>query len=157
MHSSRTLVAAVALSAITVFAGAGSAVAAPAIGSVDFGSSTGSETGSSSGSGFGSVDFGSGGPDVEHPVSTCFWSVPINPERADPQLNYAFPDTAAIYWAAQFTIPEDAELVVRGQYAHARYQSLNSYNAATAMPTAVLNDISTAPDAGATGVTETTR
>ena len=29
-----------------------------------------------------------------------------------------------------------------------RYQSLNSYNAATAMPTAVLNDISTAPDAG---------
>ena len=150
MHSSRTLVAAVALSAITVFAGAGSAVAAPAVGSVDFGSSSGSGsgTGSASGSESGSVDFGSGGPDVEHPVSTCFWSVPINPERADPQLNYAFPDTAAIYWAAQFTIPENAELVIRGQYAHARYQSLNSYNAATAMPTAVLNDISTAPDAG---------
>ena len=35
MHSSRTLVAAVALSAITVFAGAGSAVAAP-VGSVRF-------------------------------------------------------------------------------------------------------------------------
>ena len=97
MHSSRTLVAAVALSAITVFAGAGSAVAAP-VGSVDFGSSSGSGsgTGSASGSESGSVDFGSGGPDVEHPVSTCFWSVPINPERADPQLNYAFPDTAAI-------------------------------------------------------------
>ena len=48
MHSSRTLVAAVALSAITVFAGAGSAVAAP-VGSVDFGSSSGS----GSGTGFG--------------------------------------------------------------------------------------------------------
>lgn len=140
MPSLKTFVAAAALTAITALPGTGSAVAAPAIGSVDLGSS--------SGSGFGSVDPGSSGPDPEHPVSTCFWSVPVNPELADPQLNYAFPDTAAVYWAAQFTIPEDAELVIRGQYAHARYQSLNSYNAGTAMPTAVLNDISTAPDAG---------
>lgn len=140
MSSFRTFSAAMALAAIAALPGIGSAVTAPAIGSVVLGSS--------SGSGIGSADPGSSGPDPGYPVSTCFWSVPVNPELADPQLNYAFPDTAAVYWAAQFTIPQDAELVIQGQYAHARYQSLNSYNATTAMPTAVLNDVSTTPDAG---------
>ena len=82
-------------------------------------------------------------------MSTCFWSVPINPERADPQLNYAFPDTAAIYCGCAVHNPRERRVgYPEGSMRMPRYQSLNSYNAATAMPTAVLNDISTAPDAG---------
>ncbi|WKG12400.1 hypothetical protein QX204_13405 [Nocardia sp. PE-7] len=64
------------------------------------------------------------------------------------ELNYAFPDSGALYWAAQFAIPAGAQLTVKGEYAHARYQSLNSYNVTDNTPTAALNDVSTAPDAG---------
>jgi hypothetical protein len=85
---------------------------------------------------------------VAHPAtSNCFWFGPTF-TLSDPSLNYAFPDSGAGYWAAQFTMPAGASIVLKGQYAHARYQSLNSYDATTHAPTDALNDVSTAPDAG---------
>lgn len=102
----------------------------------------------------GSSDFGSLGPgsahaggDKQHATSTCFWFGPTF-SATNQDLNYAFPDTGALYWAAQFAIPEGAQLTLKGNYAHARYQSLNSYNVTTNAPTAALNDVSTTPDKG---------
>ncbi|MGW0638325.1 hypothetical protein [Nocardia salmonicida] len=83
----------------------------------------------------------------QHETSSCFWFGPTF-STTNQELNYAFPDSGALYWAAQFAIPEGAELTVKGEYAHARYQSLNSYNVTNNTPTAALNDVSTAPDAG---------
>jgi hypothetical protein len=45
-------------------------------------------------------------------------------------------------------MPAGASIVLKGQYAHARYQSLNSYDADTHGPTDAVNDVSTAPDLG---------
>ena len=94
----------------------------------------------------GSVGSGSTGGE-SHPTSSCFWFGPTF-SATDQNLNYAFPDSGALYWAAQFAIPDDARLVLKGDYAHARYQSLNSYDISTNSPTAALNDVSTAPDPG---------
>ncbi|WP_410876925.1 hypothetical protein [Nocardia sp. A7] len=85
----------------------------------------------------------------QHDTSSCFWFGPTF-STTNQELNYAFPDSGALYWAAQFAIPAGAALTVKGEYAHARYQSLNSYNITDNTPTAALNDVSTAPDAGST-------
>ncbi|MFD3705393.1 hypothetical protein ACFWUP_19820 [Nocardia sp. NPDC058658] len=82
----------------------------------------------------------------QHETSTCFWGPAFS--ATEQTLNYAFPDSGALYWAAQFAIPAGAELTLKGEYAHARYQSLNSYNITTNSPTSALNDVSTAPDPG---------
>jgi hypothetical protein len=78
---------------------------------------------------------------------TCFWPQVTNSKFSD-QRNRAFPDTGAIYWTTTFTIPEGAKVLLKGKYAHARYQSLNSYRSSDASPTDALNDISTKPDRG---------
>jgi hypothetical protein len=83
------------------------------------------------------------------PQTTCFWTNRIASKFSDdPAQNYAFPDTGAIYWTAKVTMPAGSSIVLRGQYAHARYQSLNSYNGANNAPTDALNDVSTVPDPG---------
>ncbi|MCZ4556740.1 hypothetical protein O4215_14305 [Rhodococcus maanshanensis] len=136
MRALSRLVTAAALAAAAALLPTG---AAQALGPLDLGSS-----------GFGSSDLGSSGSaDKPNPTSTCFWFGPTF-SATDQELNYAFPDSGALYWAAQFAIPEGAELVLRGDYAHARYQSLNSYDVSTNSPTAALNDVSTAPDEGST-------
>ncbi len=66
----------------------------------------------------------------------------------DPAKNYAFPDTGAVYWSAKFTMPPGSRLVLRGRFAHARYQSLNSYADATNAPIDALDDVGTRPDHG---------
>lgn len=81
-----------------------------------------------------------------NPASSCFWLPTFS--ATDQQLNYAYPDTGAHYWAAQFTLPAGARLQLHGRFAHARYQSLNSYNIATSGPTFALNDVHTVPDPG---------
>ncbi|MFD7847673.1 hypothetical protein ACFV4K_32675 [Nocardia sp. NPDC059764] len=86
-------------------------------------------------------------PSKDHPTSSCFWFGPTF-SATNQELNYAFPDSGALYWAAQFSIPAGAKLELHGQYAHARYQSLNSYDTTTTAPTAALNDAATAPDRG---------
>jgi hypothetical protein len=83
------------------------------------------------------------------PQTTCFWTDKIASKfGAGP--NYAFPDTGAVYWTSKLTMPEGSRIVFKGKYAHARYQSLNSYNGTTNAPTDALNDVSTRPDSGAT-------
>lgn len=85
------------------------------------------------------------------PQSTCFWQGPAaSAFDTDPERNYAFPDSGAIYWSAKVTMPAGSKIILRGRYARARYQSLNSYDATTNAPTDALNDVSTKPDPGST-------
>jgi hypothetical protein len=85
------------------------------------------------------------------PQTDCFWTGQIASKFSnDPAQNYAFPDSGAVYWTAKVTMPQGARLVFKGKYAHARYQSLNSYDGTTNAPTDALNDVSTKPDRGST-------
>ena len=59
---------------------------------------------------------------------TCFWY--RGPFSADPYINLAYPDANVFYWAANFAVPEGANLHLEGDYAHSRYQSLISYDLA---------------------------
>ncbi|MER5203232.1 hypothetical protein [Streptomyces sp. NPDC002825] len=82
-----------------------------------------------------------------HAAAACFWFGPTG-RVDDSDDNYAFPDSGARYWGAVLTLPKGARLTFEHEFAHARYQSLNSYNNTTHAPTDALNDISTAPDEG---------
>ena len=56
----------------------------------------------------------------------CFWS--RGPHGADPYINLAYPDANVFYWAATFTMPEDIELYLDGDFPLARYMSIISYD-----------------------------
>ena len=85
------------------------------------------------------------------PQSSCFWQGPGSSAfDSNPEHNYAFPDTGAVYWSAKVTMPAGAKIVLKGRFSHSRYQSLNSYDAATNAPTDALNDVSTKPEPGST-------
>ena len=56
----------------------------------------------------------------------CFWS--RGPASADPYLNLAYPDANVFYWAAVFTIPNDAKLNIEGNFPYSRYMSFISYD-----------------------------
>lgn len=56
----------------------------------------------------------------------CFWS--RGPHSADPYINLAYPDANVFYWAATFTMPEDVELYLDGDFPLARYMSIISYD-----------------------------
>lgn len=73
--------------------------------------------------------------------SNCLWVGPV----AAGQHNAGYPDEAGIYWYAEYQLPPGGKLALRGQFPHARYMSLNSYDAA-GRPTDVINDVSTMPD-----------
>jgi len=57
---------------------------------------------------------------------SCFWK--YGPHSADPYINLAYPDASVFYWAATFSTPAGATLELDGDFAHARYQSLISYD-----------------------------
>lgn len=76
---------------------------------------------------------------------TCFWFRP--PVGADPYVNVAYPDGAARYWTAVFTTPPGAKLTLKGQFPHARYMSMISYDA-SGKPIEALADYRIRPDAG---------
>ena len=62
------------------------------------------------------------------PQTDCFWTgIVASKFSDDPAENYAFPDSGAVYWTAKVTMPEDSTIVFNGKYAHARYQSINTY------------------------------
>jgi hypothetical protein len=86
---------------------------------------------------------------VSIPQTTCFWSDRVA-SKFDTSVvkNYAFPDSGAVYWTARIEMPAGSRIVFKGRYAHARYQSLNSYDGTTHNPTDALNDVSTKPDRG---------
>lgn len=93
------------------------------------------------------------GPGRHIAQTTCFWTGRAASEYdlKDPSRNYAFPDTGAVYWSAQITMPQGSFIVFKGRFAHARYQSLNTYNVGpTHAPVDGLNDVSTKPDRGST-------
>lgn len=94
-----------------------------------------------------SADPVSAQPEPRPSGGDCLWVHTFTADDSDD--NYAFPDSGAGYWAASFTVPEGARLDLVGRFAHARYQSLNSYDIATNAPVDALNDVSTQPDAGA--------
>ena len=83
----------------------------------------------------------------EFPMSTPLWAGPYE-IYINPDLNIGFPDTGAVYWSAKCTIPEGAVLELLCKYAHARYISINSYDAANGVPTDALNDVQIVPDPG---------
>lgn len=59
---------------------------------------------------------------------TCFWA--RGPISGDPYMNIAFPDAGTMYWAAVFTVPENAKLSLNGKYPHSRFASLTTYDGA---------------------------
>lgn len=85
------------------------------------------------------------------PQTTCFWGNRMASKfDTDPARNYAFPDSGAVYWNASVIMPPGSTIVLKGRFAHARYQSLNAYDVATHGPVDALNDVSTKPDRGST-------
>ncbi|MEA2167784.1 MAG: hypothetical protein QOF76_1084 [Solirubrobacteraceae bacterium] len=85
------------------------------------------------------------------PQSDCFWQTRTSSMfDTAAESNYAFPDSGAIYWSAKITMPAGSRIVLKGRFAHARYQSLNSYNKSNNAPVDALNDVSTNPDPGST-------
>jgi hypothetical protein len=86
---------------------------------------------------------------LEQPMSSCFWSEPINRDQSNSQ----FPDAGATYWFASFTVPDGAVVRLRGGYPHARYASYNVYGADpvsgdAGTPFDVLTDVDIEPDEG---------
>ncbi len=81
------------------------------------------------------------------PNNTPLWAGPYD-IFINPELNIAYPDTGAAYWSLKCTIPKGAKLELVGKYAHARYLSINSYDAVLGAPTDSLNDVQIVPDPG---------
>ena len=79
--------------------------------------------------------------------TTCFWSQE-GASKFGIGVDSAFPDSGAVYWAAQIMMPPGSHIVFNGRFAHARYQSLDAYDAATHAPVDGLDDVDTAPDRG---------
>ena len=76
---------------------------------------------------------------------SCFWK--YGPHSADPYINLAYPDASVFYWAATFSTPAGATLELDGDFAHARYQSLISYDE-RGRPIESLADYLIAPEDG---------
>jgi len=57
--------------------------------------------------------------------STCFWNIGVVNGGT---INIAYPDAGANYWGAGYTLPEGATLRLHGEYPHARFASLQSYD-----------------------------
>ncbi|MFI5662632.1 hypothetical protein [Streptomyces sp. NPDC051684] len=85
-------------------------------------------------------------PATSDSAASCFWTGPFTSDQD--KFNYAYVDTGALYWSSNYTLPEGAKLTLDGAYAHARYQSLNSYEPAAATPMTALNDQQIQPDPG---------
>ncbi|MES2102897.1 MAG: hypothetical protein V4634_02680 [Pseudomonadota bacterium] len=69
-------------------------------------------------------------------LTDCFWLATVSPKT----FNILIPDSAVMYWAAQYRLPQGATLSLRGQYPFARHMSFNSYNA-DGMPVDRINDV----------------
>lgn len=78
-------------------------------------------------------------------LTDCFWVGTLHPDT----YNILSPDLAVTYWVTQFKLPAGAQLVLQGQYPHARYMSYTSYNP-IGQPVDGLADVAIAPDAGST-------
>ena len=75
----------------------------------------------------------------------CFWS--RGPVSGDPYINIAYPDAGTFYWSATFSTPPGAHLSLQGDFPHARYMSLISYDGA-GVPIDDVADYLIRPEAG---------
>ena len=57
-------------------------------------------------------------------TSTCFWGVPAGPLDG---RNILGPETNVSYWYDRFQLPAGAQIVLHGEFPHARFMSLTSY------------------------------
>lgn len=81
------------------------------------------------------------------PTTGCFWIGPFDKDALDdPDLNVAYPDEGAAYWAARFNIPAGSKLLLEGRFPHARYMSLNAYS--DGAPADTLTDVDVEPRKG---------
>jgi hypothetical protein len=85
----------------------------------------------------------------------CFWSQGVTRSANNTQ----YPDANATYWYTSYTVPAGATVHLSGDFAHARYQSFNSYASDTALDSAsgesgvavdALADVDITPVAGST-------
>ncbi len=76
--------------------------------------------------------------------SDCFWTVGVVNGGT---INIAYPDAGANYWGAIYTLPAGATLRLKGSFPHARYVSVQSYNAFGTVQDA-LADFQINPDRG---------
>jgi hypothetical protein len=88
---------------------------------------------------------------LDQPLSSCFWSEPINREQSNSQ----FPDSGATYWYSAVVVPDGATVRLRGEFPHARYASYMAYGADpvtgdSGTPFDGLADVSIIPDEGST-------
>jgi hypothetical protein len=79
-------------------------------------------------------------------LSSCFWR---GPAEGKGKYNAAFPDLAATYWTAMFSMPAGSHLDVTGSFPHARYMSLNAYGS-DGVASSSIDDAGIVPDAGST-------
>lgn len=86
-------------------------------------------------------------------MQSCFWpggrarSGVFSNEWTAFQLENAFADTATTYMPTAFQIPEGAAVVMKGEFAHVRHWSLNTYNDKGEAQD-MLSDVEIEPDAG---------
>ena len=82
--------------------------------------------------------------DFSAPPSDCFWIGPYVKEN--PGFNFAFPDSGAVYWSAQYRLPEEgAYITLESDYPYSRYISFNSYRDDTT-PAQALTDRDIVPE-----------
>jgi hypothetical protein len=79
------------------------------------------------------------------PVASCFWTGPFTTDN--PKTNQGFPGSEITYWGAKFATPPGARVILHGEYAHARFQSLAAY-VDNGTGTNSLPDYETRPDRG---------
>lgn len=77
------------------------------------------------------------------PVSGCSWGTGSDPDA----VNVAYPDTNATYWSTRYAAIPGTKLVIRGQYAFARYFSFHVYHPG-GVPLDSLYDAQIRPDRG---------
>ena len=62
---------------------------------------------------------------VAQSTRSCGWLAQFSPDQVD----LAFPNEAARYWAALLPIPRGGHIEIKGRFPHVRYLSFNTYNA----------------------------
>ncbi|MGZ4455482.1 MAG: hypothetical protein ACXVGM_17810 [Oryzihumus sp.] len=82
---------------------------------------------------------------ADDPPQDCFWSSVFDDQNA----NLFYPDTGVNYYLGRVALPPGGELVLRGEYPHARYTSFNVYDEG-GQPVDALADVDIAPQPGST-------
>lgn len=97
---------------------------------------------------------------AERELSSCFWSGPISTRQptalGEDGARFLWPEESATYWMARFKpLPAGARLVLKREFAHARYESFNAYRTVSSptgprrgIPSDAIADYEIVPDTG---------